>query len=216
VSEFGTIDMRFLEEEMESWVIDDYAIIVKNALPGIVDSESKRISERFDPNDEAMHHVISSFERLLAFGITTRFLTASVLLAAWSYYEAFVLKLSRYVAEKRDVRLGLRDLRGGFLEQARKYFEVLQWPLHDEEKDWTFLTEVLTMRNAFAHANGRISDLSNQSDQQRIKTIVGHGDGAAIEDDALVLSDSFVEKIWVRTRDLTRGMLERVKADWPV
>jgi hypothetical protein len=215
VPEFPTIDIRFLEEEMESWVIDDYASIVKNALPGIVDSESVRISERFDPNDEAVQGVISSFERLLDLGITTRFLTASVLLAAWSYYEAIVLKLSRYVAEKRNVSLGLRDLRGGFLEQARKYFEVLQWPLH-EEKDWVFLTEVLTMRNAFAHANGRVSDLSNQSDRQRIITIVGRSDGATIEDNALVLSDAFVEETWVRTRDLTRGMLERVKADWPV
>lgn len=215
MSGLGSIDTRFVEEEIESWVIDDYASIVKEALPSILEDESKRISERFDPNDEAMQSVISSFEFFLSSGITTRFLTASVLLAAWAYYEAFVLKLSRYVAKKRSASLGLRDLRGGFLEQAEKYFEALQWDLH-REVDWDFLTETLTVRNAFAHANGRISDLKSQDDKGKIMLIVGRGDGASIEDGALVLSPAFVEGAWARIKDLSLGLAKRVKEEWPV
>lgn len=184
------LDLRFFDVQEEMWFVSDYITMLSHALPDLLEAETRRIDSSYDPDDEGMRSVIHSLGYDLHRGVTTRFLTGSVLILAWGVYEAVVGKVADYVASQKRLELSMRDIRGeNFLSRARKYYRgVLQFDLHPEASDWDRLSMIGTLRNVVAHANCRLGE-TKKRDRDNVRDYVSTHPSTALEgDEYLVLT----------------------------
>ena len=93
-------------------------------------------------------------------GISIRFLTAASVLAMWADYEAIITKIAEMVRQDRAPAAEAFEPRSAFVERAKEYFkDTLKMPLHQPDMDWPRLHRLNDIRNAFAHANGRLESI---------------------------------------------------------
>jgi hypothetical protein len=193
------LDLRFAEIPYELLILSEYIKLVERNLPTIVEAEKPRIWQGLDRDDP---------------GERTRFLTASCLIAVWALYEAAVSQLAAYVRHHREASLTLSDLRGGFLERARKYFDdVLRFDLHPVDTDWRRLGTIAALRHALAHANGRLDDIKPPG-RERIEEYVRDDQRLSIEEEYVIVSLEFVRDAHAFIDTLLHDLIERVKDEF--
>jgi hypothetical protein len=209
-----TLDFRFQEIEEDLWILSEYLLLLENGLPLLVEGERRRIRSRVhDPNDEVEESIAQYLEERLESGLTTRYLTASAVTAAWAIYEAGVTSIARHIREKREARLKLNDLRGDFVDRARKYFvDVLRFDLHTSA-DWEGLSRLAGVRNAFAHANGRVADLNTDS-RIKIEQWCKTDSYLRLEDECVIAEAGYAKSAVALVEDLLRDLITRTKASF--
>lgn len=91
-----------------------------------------------------------------------RIYRGGLLILIWAAYESGVEEVAEFIGKRMPVRIGLSDLRGrSTLDRAKKYYpEVLRFELFAEKNSLARLREIELVRNAFAHANGRMERAS--------------------------------------------------------
>jgi hypothetical protein len=208
------LDLRFAEIPYELLILSEYIKLVERNLPTIVEAEKPRIWQGLDRDDPGERSIGSHLEFELEQGVTTRFLTASCLIAVWALYEAAVSQLAAYVRHHREASLTLSDLRGGFLERARKYFDdVLRFDLHPVDTDWRRLGTIAALRHALAHANGRLDDIKPPG-RERIEEYVRDDQRLSIEEEYVIVSLEFVRDAHAFIDTLLHDLIERVKDEF--
>ena len=193
-------------------VLEECLAVLKAGLPSIVRTGRARIQKEYDENAEEGASIGAHLEYLLEEGVTTRFLTAATILAVWALYEAAVAELAQYVREQQKLSLRLRDIRGGFLDQARRYFaDVLKVPLHPAAADWSRLSRIGQLRNVLAHTNGTLRDLSDQR-RKDVESLVKSIPGVAIvNDEYLVVSIGTAENALAFVKLILSDLVDRVR-----
>lgn len=180
------IDLRFVDLEQEVHVQRDYITMLATHLPAIVETERARIQALYDslPPDECFG--LAFVERELDEGIPTRAFVAASIIGLWATYETSVGDVADIARGRLDVKLELDDLRGNFLERARRYFrDVLRFELHTASADWPVLCDLAEVRNIFAHAAGRVRHRSKDK-RERLLQLTRRHPGLAVHDDILV------------------------------
>lgn len=209
------VDFRFLEIESELSALSDQLNLVKTALPRIKETERKRIREEYADSDKWEADGVY-LEEVLDEGVTTRFLTAALIIASWAAYEAAVKKLAKHVGKNVKASLSMRDVKGDdFLSQARKYLEgVLHFPLHPQETDWERLKHIARLRHALAHANGLLADLTPNL-RAKLEPWVKQTQGLEIADnlgdECIVASPQFAEETLSMLSGLVKELIGRVR-----
>src|SRR3989442_1351355 len=129
-------------------------------------------------------------------------------------YEAGVTSIARYIRDKRGAGRTLNDLRGDFLDRARRYFtDVLQFPLHAPTTDWDVLRKITGIRHAFAHANGRVSDL-NQDLRSKVESWCKTDPNLRLEDECLIADTAFGKQALALVQGLIKDLIARTKASF--
>ena len=81
-------------------------------------------------------------------------------MSLYAVYESVVIEIADLIRDKQSQQIKIDDLRGNFLEKAKKYYKhILQFDLYSNEKAWQQIKMLSELRNAFAHANGRMDRL---------------------------------------------------------
>ena len=90
--------------------------------------------------------------------VLPRTLRSPFLVTLFTVYEAAVTEIARFIQKRQSQKLSLNDIReDNLLDRAKKYYEyVLQFELSTSNRSWERLTVLSDLRNAMAHANGRL------------------------------------------------------------
>ena len=215
------VDFRFTDVPYDMMLLRQHVLLLQRQHEAIVEEEVKQLWKHVDgiSDDEERQFAGSDATHLedrLRAGVTTRYLGLSAIVAIWANYEAGIKEAATYVAKNREIILKMSDLRGSFLEQAYRYYaDVLKLDLHSENTDVSRLQEFSAIRNAVAHTNGRISDLS-EGKRAAIEQIVKRNSGVRIEEsDWLVVSYQYVLETLNLADSLLEGLFDRVKRAFP-
>ena len=89
--------------------------------------------------------------------VLPRVLRNPFLVSLFAVYETAVVEVAELIKKRQNVRISLSDLKGDFLERAKKYYgDVLQFELSRSNKSWERLSLLSDLRNSIAHTNGRV------------------------------------------------------------
>jgi hypothetical protein len=215
------VDFRFTDVPYDMMLLRQHILLLQRQHVAIVEAEVaqlwKHVEEISDDDErqfagsDAMH-----LEDRLRAGVTTRYLGLSAIVAIWANYEAGIKEAAAYVARKREIVLRMSDLRGSFLSQADRYFaDVLKMNLYGESTDVGMIHEFSAIRNAVAHANGRLSELPDGR-RRAIEQIAKRRSDVRIEEsDWLVVSYEYVLETLNLAESLLTDLFERVKRAFP-
>jgi hypothetical protein len=209
-----TLDFRFVEIEYELWALGEYLNALEQQLPAIAEAKRTQTYTRLqaeklgwdDPETEF------AFQELyeIAENVLPRFLRGPFLATLWALYESAVTEIASYLRQQQKKALGLRDIRGGFLDRAQKYFDhILAFPLCTDDRTWERLKMLMMLRNALAHANGRLEAV-NEKSQKKIEEYTKMGVGVAVKNGNLLFTEAFVRETYVLVRESLISLIERV------
>ena len=134
-------------------------------------------------------------------------------MALYAAYESIVTEIAHSIQVKQSQKIKLDDLRGGFLERAKKYYKhILKFDLYSEEKVWQQIRMLPTLRNAFAHANGRL-EMLNEKSKKEMKKWEKEKRGISTDYGYIICEVNIVADIFGAVRDSLEDLIERYK-DW--
>ena len=215
------VDFRFTDIPYDMMLLRQHILLMQHEHDAIVEAAVKELwrfvetvcdeEGRQFAGSDAMH-----YEARLREGVTTRYLGLSAIVAIWANYEAGVTEVAAYFAKRRELSLTMSDLRGSFLQKSDRYFsDVLKFDLHATETDATRLKEFSAVRNAVAHANGRLSSL-REGDRTFLQQVVKRRSDVRIEDgDWLVVTFKYVFETFELVDSLLKDLHERAKRAFP-
>ena len=134
---------------LEIWALEEYLRILEVGLPSLIEKEGRQLSQSVKAEDEQGLHYTEIAKYQLDEGITTRLITGSALIATWATFESAIQRAAK--------TLQLQQPKDGFLTTAAKFFARLGIREPNEIKD------LYALRNALAHANGRVDDVGLDS-----------------------------------------------------
>jgi hypothetical protein len=193
-------DFRLLDVSLELYALEDHLHLIENQMEHIKKTERLRVDahireQGFSPDDPEWHQALNEYSHRIQFFLP-RFFRGPFLVALYAVYESGVTEIARLIQKKQSQPISIDDLRGDFLERAKKYYKhILKFDLHVEDEAWQRVKMLSELRDAFAHANGRLEmvkekrrELIEKWEQQKIGITTYQG---YIVCDAKLVSDIF-------------------------
>ena len=144
--------------------------------------------------------------------VLPRFFYDPYLVSLWAAYESGVIEIANYLKTQQQQALNIQDLRGSFLDRARKYFDhVLKFPLCIDNQVWQKLKVIAELRHTIAHCNGRMAALKSGT-RSRIEKWLTEDKGISILEGKLLLSDAFLRDAYEVINESLRDLLDRVRS----
>ena len=212
------LDFRFVEIDYELWALGEYLDALERQLPTIADEKRAQThaylqAEGLDWDDPEAALAFQELYEVVE-NVLPRFLRGPFLVTLWALYESAVTEIANYLRQQQNQALKLQDIRGDFLDRARKYFDhVLGFPLCTDTRTWERLRMLMILRNALAHANGRVEAVSEQA-REKIRNWTRMGVGVAIENGNLLFTEAFVRETYALVRESLAGLIERVRSKY--
>ena len=161
-------DFRLLEVTGELYALDEHLKLIENQMKHIKKKERLKLvsyirSEGISPDTADWALANDEFNYLIE-TLLPRFFRGSFLVAFYAVYESGVIEIARLIQRKQSQSISMDDLKGDFLNRAKKYFKhVLNFDLYVKDNEWEKVNILSELRNAFAHANGRMEMLKQKS-----------------------------------------------------
>jgi len=212
-----SVDFRFLEIGYELWALGHMLDVSEQQIAYLRDQDTVRTYSRLHhnarPDNEAERDLEIQMLRERVDVVVPRFLRYPLLVSAWAVYEAGVTEVARYLADHLHARLKLSDIRGDdFLARASLYFTaVLNVALDSDLERMKRIKQLVTVRHAIAHANGRVAILKQES-RASIKRMATEGIGISISEDFIVVEATFVGKSVAAATESIGELVDRAKA----
>jgi len=187
---------RLIELSRELWEIARYREVLEQHIPALKMNAELRTAGR-RPEDVAKmtdEEQISDLNILItAYGVVPRYYRGPFIITLWSMLESGVEEVARHVAARKAIDLQLSDIRGRTnRERWEKYFtKVLHWDLTFDQAMWQQFEELYELRNAFAHANGRVDRLTEGA-KDKIQRWAQEKRGIDIKLDMIFPSEEYV------------------------
>jgi hypothetical protein len=209
------IDFRLADVTMELYALEDHIQLIEKQIAELNKSKELELQEylrkeRLTPDDPewdvAKHEYYNMIEFLLP-----RFFWGSFIVSLYAVYETAVTEIARLIQENKAEMLSMNDLRGDFLERARKYYKsVLNFELCNSNKTWERIKVLVELRNAIAHANGRL-DMLKKEPQQKIKNWSKTGIGISLWSNYFLVSAEFSKETFLLVSSSLEDLVQRYK-----
>jgi hypothetical protein len=204
----GTVFSSF-ETEVELLVLEEYLDILDSQLPTLLERERELIWKDVDPDTQYAEDAALWRQHYLDDGISIRFLTAAAVVGIWAEYEATITRLAEYLRAARAPAAAPFRPRH-FVVDAEKYFrETLGMYLHPPDADRTRLKALHAVRNALAHANGRLADVPPLK-REVVEKIAQKECDLVIRDGYLIASRKYARAALAFVRQLLDDLTARV------
>lgn len=208
VIDLSKYDFRLLEVSGELYALEDHLQLIESQMGQIQKTLRLRVDayirkEGLCPDDPEWHGAIQEYDHHIEF-LLPRFFRGPFLVALYAVYESAVTEIARYIQDKQSQQISIDDLRGGFLERAKKYYKhILRFELYLQEKEWHRVKMLSELRNAFAHMNGRLEMLNSKS-RKTIENWEHQNLGISTYHGYIICEAKIVTEIF----DVVRGSLE--------
>ena len=212
------VDFRFIDLEHELWSLGKFRELFEEQLTFLKDQERVRLRARLSGTesemDDAERQFASEQVELLVEEVLPRFFRGPYLIALWALFESGMIELADYLAQRKQLPLKLRDVRGRDpVEQWNKYFtHVASFPLGVAESTWENLDELRQVRHILAHANGRL-DLAEESTRRKVERWCGETRGLRAHFNLLIVSAEYTRSAQVLVTDTPSGLIGRVRTE---
>lgn len=212
-----SVDFRFVEIGYELWALGHMLDVSEQQIAYLRDQDTVRTYSRLHhdarQDDEADRDLEIEMLRERVEVVVPRFLRYPLLVSAWAIYEAGVTEVARYLADRLHAKLKLSDIRGDdFLARASLYFTaVLNVALDPDLDRMKRLKQLVTIRHAIAHANGRVAILKQES-RDTIKRMSTEGIGISISEGFIAADANFVGKSVAAAAESIDELVGRAKA----
>ena len=133
------------------------------------------------------------------------------LVSLFAAYESIVTEIADLVKDSQSQEISIKDLRGDFLERAKKYYQhILQFELCSQQEIWMRIRMLSALRNAYAHANGRWAGL-NKKVKSQLESRMRKGPGISIHYGYIICDATTVGEIFRVVRDYLDDLIARYK-----
>ncbi len=185
--------------ELALWALEEYRDTIERQIARIGEDDWKRTELNLALSGAAGNETEVGLavqdHAWLAESILPRLLRGGYVLVLWGAFESGVIEAAACLCKKQHKELRLGDIRGGdLLERASKYWhQVLDTSFLAKDDDGSALSNLLAVRNAFAHANGRISAVPPRQ-QAALRQLVDRDLGVQDDHGHVSLSEGFVRR----------------------
>lgn len=219
------VDFRLLDASLEMKVLEAHLNLVEEQIQierksakTKLDAEIKKLSvslQESEPGDQdgwlgEIQLAEDEYRYHVGF-VLPRALRSPFLVSLYSVYESTVTEIANLMQRKVGQKISLDDLRGNFLDRAKKYYEhILQFPLSQDKRAWERLVILSCLRNAVAHANGRL-DMVDASTKRRIHKWKGQQIGVQNNRGYIVVSGAFLRGTFTLITSDLKDLVARYK-----
>jgi hypothetical protein len=209
------VDLRLFDVSLEICLLEEYLELLERQIDQISKSERLRLDahiekERISPDEPEWHSAMQDYHHRVDF-VLPRLFRGPFLAPLYAVYESGVTEIARLIQEKQKQPISLDDLKGDFLERAIKYYKhLLNFPLCADDKAWQRIKVLAVLRNAMAHANGRI-EMLNYKAMENVRSYERRGIGVSIHSGYVVFDRRFLEETFALTRTALDDIVERYK-----
>ncbi|MCD4811360.1 hypothetical protein K8R14_02000 [bacterium] len=175
------LDDPLLEASCEIYAIDDYYKALEDQIEHAQQIQKSQMNNyltqhKITPDDFAWHEATSKYDQLID-DLIPRFFRGPFLISLYALYESIVSEIATAISTLNPHMKSFSSFRKkknlSFIESARVYYaEVLGNELCPDATIWEQLIILSKLRNAVAHANGRIESLSPPHVKKEIVQIV--------------------------------------------
>jgi hypothetical protein len=203
-------DAFFYDAFLDVTCLELYIGVLEVELPRVIESERKRIWQDVKEDDEEAKDAACLADYELSSGVATRILTGTALVALWATYESVITRIAEGIQETEHLSRKLRKIRN-----AKEYFENdLHFDLYPAGTDSDLMNDhiqnLYDLRNALAHANGRLRDVRPYEAQQRVEQLATTSPGLQISENGdLIVSMEFVRTAFSFIDQLLRDLGRR-------
>jgi hypothetical protein len=208
-------DFRLLEVSGELYALEDHLRLIEGEIGRIEKDERLRVDayikkEGLCPDDPEWNAALQEYEHHIDF-LLPRFFRGPFLVGLYAVYESAVTEIARLIQEKKGQKITIKDLKGDFLERAKKYYKhILEFDLYSEQKAWHRVKMLSELRNAFAHVNGRL-EMLNKKSRETIQKWERQNLGISSYDGYVICEARTVEDIFGTVRASLDDLVARYK-----
>jgi len=209
------LDPRLLDIDLELFALDYHLNLIEEQIRNKAAFESvlseKKIKKRgLTPNDLEWHEEQRELDYIIDF-LLPRFFRAPFIISLYAVYESGVTEVAALIQKNKELSFSINDLRGDFLERAKKYFsDVIKFQLCSDNKSWQRISMLSELRNAIAHANGRI-EMLNKGTKQKIKNWEKERVGISSITGYIVFEERFLRDTFSLVSASLNDLVERYK-----
>ncbi len=215
------MDLRFVRIRLEFQTLIHISEVLRQQLPDVIEKklDSFIVRARELDDDDPVKEILilnynTQFYQFVQRDIP-RFYNSPLLLILYAICEAAIVEIAGIVQNETGSLLGINELKGGFINRSTKYFEkVLRFKLFKKNEDWKRFKILTALRNAIAHANGRI-DMVEKDLMSDIKKYAKSFKGINIESGVIVISLEFVEETISLMNTAILDLMSRVEKAFP-
>lgn len=220
MTEIGPFDFRFVELFHELYALEQYMDSVESQLPDLIKKEEKnafsRLRQKGYENDPFERDQIQQQLYDLVEEVLPRYFFSSILVTLWAIFESAIIEIAKEVKDQQNQVIKLNDFSGNFLERANKYFNhIIKIPIEIEDSALQHLRMFYTLRNAIAHANGRLDNIKNEKDIKKIKKWSNENIGIYNVNGNLIFSSKFVRKTFLVVFKVIKDLTNQVTSQYP-
>lgn len=195
--QFLNLDLGFpgMSFGFESWALESYLNVLEEQIDHARDQYRLRAQRELkarDLKDFEYVHMAAEIDEVANTQIP-RFFRIGAVVSIWGLFESFASDLAAYAGRREKAGLSFKDIRADSLRvQVEKYFEkVLRISLPWSPRERELLGQLQELRHFLAHRNGRLMDLSSQS-EEKVRSLVSGINGVAIESSTVVVSSKYL------------------------
>jgi len=211
-----TIDLRLVDVDYELWALAEHQQALEEYLSAEKATDRKRtwarLHEQGLADDEAEIQLAFQEHEQRVEHALPRLLRGSYLVVVWAVFEAAMEEIAEHLRVGTQHQLKLKDIAGdNFLSRAEKYFtQLLRAPLTTTNEQRTNLRMLLGVRNAIAHANGRLEAVRKEQ-LTNITAWIADGVGLSDEHGWIMPFDEFVKRMYETVNDVLKALINRVR-----
>lgn len=215
-----SFDFRFVELFHELYALEDFIASVESQLPDLIKREEEKafdmLKEKGYENNPIERNQIEQQLYELIEETLPRYFWGPLLVTLWAIFESGLIEIAREVKDQQNQLIKLNDIRGNALERSDKYFNhILKLNLNTEDESWEHLKMFCVLRNALAHANGRVDNLTNEKDINKINKWSKDGIGISQTNGVLVFTSEFVKKTFSIVFEVIKDLTDQVTTKYP-
>lgn len=211
------VDFRLLDVSLELHALEDHYELIEKQISHLIHAEKVsldeyRKKEKLTPEDPEWDFARQECDRKIEF-LLPRFFWGPFIVSLYAVLETSVLEIARLIQQNQKQGIGINDLRGDFLERAKKYYKnVIKFELCGDTNTWQRIKILAEVRHAIAHANGRL-DMLNENTKKRIKALEKQNLGISSHYNYILLDSYFAKETFSKVRSLLKSLVDRYK-EW--
>lgn len=211
------IDFRLLDVSLELFALEDHLEIIENQINRLSDSalielEEYKLNGNLTPEDADWDQARLECDQRIEC-LFPRIFRGTFLVALYAVFETAVIEIAGLIQKAQKQEITLNDLRGDFLNKANKYYKnILRFELYRDNKAWQRIRMLAELRNAIAHANGRL-DMVKKESQKKFKNWEKQAVGIHSYDNYLLVDSDFAKVTFNMVRQFLNDLVERYK-EW--
>lgn len=211
------IDLRFVDVLYELNAVEQYITSFESQLPDIIKQEEEKTYNRIREkqltiNDGETDIIRQEFYDLTE-NVLPRYFRNAILVTLWSIFESAIIDIAKALQSEHKKALSIDDLKGDFLERTKKYFlHIVNFPLNVSGREWQRINMLKVLRNAIAHSNGRLENITKDKDKKEIQKWEKENIGLTVEMMGnIMFSRAFVEEIFFCVNSFLSRLIDDVK-----